>query len=78
MKTKLAQPGLQARLIFGTDPELKRAEKTKTVKTSSNQNDVVEFALTKLKPNTTYSYAVEVNGRVEKQKARVKGKVSAP
>jgi len=69
VKTKLAQPGLQARLIFGTDPDLKQAQKTKTVTTSSNQNDVVEFPLTKLKPNTTYYYALEVNGRIEKQKA---------
>jgi len=69
VKARLAQHGLKARLLISKEPEFKKAQPAGTVTSSSNQNNVVEFGLSNLDPNTTYYYALEVNGRVEKGKA---------
>jgi prolyl oligopeptidase len=57
-----------ARLLVSTSPDLKSPFRTSKVVALTNHNDVVEFPLSGLKPNTQYYYALEVNGHVEKAK----------
>src|SRR5205807_1908255 len=68
VKAKLAETGLQTRLLLSTDGEFKSPTCTGPVRAETNHNDVVEFSLTGLKPNTQYHYALEINGRVDKRK----------
>jgi len=60
VKAKLVQSGLNARLIVSTDRPLKSPAYSGPVGSATNNNNVVEFPLTHLKPNTHYFYALEI------------------
>jgi alkaline phosphatase D len=68
VKAILVRPGLEARLIVSTDPDLKSRSYSGRVQATTNQHNVVEFPLTRLKANTQYYYALEVNGCADKRK----------
>ncbi|HMC28976.1 MAG TPA: prolyl oligopeptidase family serine peptidase [Verrucomicrobiae bacterium] len=68
IKAKLAEAGLQARLLLSTDAAFQSPIYTSPVRTETNHNNVVQFSLTALKLNTQYHYALEINGRVDKHK----------
>lgn len=68
VKAKLAEPGLEARLLLSTDSGFKSPIYTNPVRAETNHNNVVEFSLTGLKPNTQYYYALGINGHIDKRK----------
>jgi prolyl oligopeptidase len=66
VKARLAREGLAARLALSASPLLTGAKFTPPVRTSSNNYDVAAFPLEGLKPDTTYHYAVEVDGKLDR------------
>ena len=68
IKAKLAQPDLKARLVWSTDPEFRQTSRTPSVLAATNHNNVVDFVLSDLKPNTSYYYALEINGKLDQRR----------
>ena len=67
VKAKMVRP-LEVRLLVSTVPTFKSRVAHKVARASTNQNNVVEFSITGLKPDTQYYYALEVNRRMDKKK----------
>jgi prolyl oligopeptidase len=67
VKARLVQAGLEARLVLSTTPEFKSPAYTAFRKASTNSDNVLEFPVTNLKPDTQYYYALEINGRRDKR-----------
>jgi len=68
VKARLARGGLTARLVLSEDDKLKKRTFTAPTLSETNSGNVVTFALTGLKPDARYYYAVEVNGRLDRLK----------
>ena len=69
VKAKLRDNGAAARLVVSRDVNFAGATRTAPQKADSGRGRVVGFDLASLEPDTTYHYAVEVNGELEKEKA---------
>jgi prolyl oligopeptidase len=68
VKARIAREGLQVRLALSTSPLLTSPKFTPPVRSVTNTYNVVTFPLDGLKPDTTYHYALEVNGKLERLK----------
>ena len=68
VKARISRESLPVRLAFSTSPLLTRPQFTSAVRPTTNHYNVVTFALTGLKPDTEYHYALEVNGKLERSK----------
>jgi len=68
VKARLAHEGLPARLALSTSPLLTNPRFTSLVRSATNTYNVVAFPLDGLRPDTTYHYALEVNGKIERLK----------
>jgi prolyl oligopeptidase len=67
-KARLAHSGQVARLAVSTSPTLWRPRYFGPVQSDSNHYNVVSFPLDRLKPDTQYYYAVEVDGQLDRVK----------
>ncbi len=65
VKAKLEREGLATRLVYSKNPLLTRRSASARMTSDAAHNNVVEFALNGLEPDTQYYYALEVNGRIE-------------
>jgi phosphodiesterase/alkaline phosphatase D-like protein/predicted esterase len=65
-KAKLARPGQTARLALSTSQTLFWPRYIGPTKSETNHYNVVEFTLDRLKPNTQYYYAMEIDGRLDR------------
>ncbi len=65
VKAKLEGEGLGARLIYSKSPLLTWRRTSSRVFAELAQNNVVEFKLENLDPDTQYHYAIEVDGRLD-------------
>ena len=69
IKAKLSREGSSAKLLYGTDARLKRVTRTAPVTAHGDHGKVVAFSLKNLKPDTQYHYALEVDGKMDPEKA---------
>ena len=65
VKAKLAREALSARLVVSKNPLLTRRDYTARVLSETGHNNVVEFPLSQLAPDTQYYYALEIDGRID-------------
>ena len=68
VKVKLAQAGMEARLVLSKSPLLTRRIYSERAVSQTNQYNVVEFPLNRLEPDTPYYYGIEIDGRLERTK----------
>ncbi len=68
VKARLARPGLPTRLVYSEDESFHRRSATPPVVSATNDGNVVAFQVAELKPDTKYHYALEVNGRLDREK----------
>jgi len=68
VKARLAREGLAARLALSPNPLLTSAKFNPPLRTSSNNYYLATFPLDGLKPDTTYHYALEVDGKLDRTK----------
>lgn len=66
VKARLAREGLATRLALSDSPLLANPRFTPLLRSTTNTYNVVTFPLDGLKPDTTYHYALEVNGKLER------------
>ena len=67
-KARLARPGQVARLAVSTSPTLWWPRYFGPVQSDSNHYNVVSFPMDRLRPDTQYYYAVEIDGRMDRVK----------
>src|SRR5574341_107894 len=60
--------GPAAALLVSPDAKFARPTRLPIIRASSNDHNLVSFAVENLKPDTRYYYALEVDGRVERRK----------
>lgn len=68
VKARLAREGWSTRLALSTSPFLTNPKFTPMARSTTNTYNVVTFPLDGLRPDTTYHYALEVNGKLERGK----------
>jgi prolyl oligopeptidase len=68
VKARVARENLPTRLALSTSTLLTNPRLTPMVRSTTNTYNVVTFPLDGLKPDTTYHYALEVNGKLERAK----------
>lgn len=68
IKAKLWQGGVSTRLQLMEDPSGRRAQFLGPVTSSPDSGNIVSFDLSSLKPDTSYTYTLEVAGRLEPAK----------
>ncbi|MCI0743796.1 MAG: alkaline phosphatase D family protein, partial [Verrucomicrobia subdivision 3 bacterium] len=68
VKARLAREGLTARLALSGNPLFTGAKFTAPVRPRSNEYFIASFPLHGLKPDMTYHYALEVDGKLERAK----------
>jgi alkaline phosphatase D len=68
VKARLSHEGLDARLALSTSPLLNRPQFAPATRSATNHYNIVTFPLTGLKPDTEYHYALEVNGKLDRNK----------
>ena len=65
VKARLVGEGMAAELLISEDATLKEALRMGSVRTQSSEHNLVSYELQRLKPDTVYHYALEINGRVD-------------
>lgn len=68
VKAKLVRHGATARLLISTNADLHSPRHSAPAKADDRDGKVVAFALDQLTPNTSYHYALEVDGKVDPEK----------
>jgi prolyl oligopeptidase len=69
VKARLKYPNLSTRLWVSKDPNFTRPLQLGPAQSQSSYGNVVSFAIPKLEPDTSYHYAFEIEGRLERRKA---------
>ena len=69
VKAKLVREGLTARMVLSENPQFTRPGYSDAIRSETNHHNVLVFPFDKLQPNTTYYYALEIDGRLDRKKA---------
>ena len=67
VKGKVTRDGMSVRLALSKNALLTSSTFTQPVKSETNHNNVVAFALDNLHPDTQYYYALEIDGRIDRK-----------
>ncbi|MBI1839254.1 MAG: alkaline phosphatase D family protein [Verrucomicrobia bacterium] len=65
VKAKLVSDGMAAELLVSEDATLKDALRLGAVRTRESDHNLVSYDVDRLRPDTAYHYALEINGRVD-------------
>ncbi|HVR96387.1 MAG TPA: alkaline phosphatase D family protein [Thermoanaerobaculia bacterium] len=68
VKARLLEEGARARLVVSSREDLSEPLYTEYHAAAASRGNMVAFTVKNLKPDTVYHYAVEVNGRVDKDR----------
>ena len=68
VKATLALPGMRATLVLSETGDLRKSRRFEAAPASAENGNTVDFPLDGLRPDTRYTYALEVDGRVEELK----------